>query len=217
MITRITFDAEFLEAICRRGLTLTELARRTGLSAATVSSAVSGKPTNIRTAVVLAKVVATAPIVEGLETWIRPVRNRPERPNSTAQPTANLQPPPLGNLPTRWSGSPVGGLEARADDVVGVRYAAPAAPAAQHERWHSEVGGDSASAVLLVSAPSSPDSAAAMPTFAMPAPTAATIPRCRSGPAPPARPSPNSGACAAARAVKWESATPHASKSAAVR
>jgi transcriptional regulator with XRE-family HTH domain len=70
VITRTIFDPAFLEAICERGLTVTDLARRTGLSAATVSAAVRGRPVNLRTAVCLARTVAAAPRIEGLEAWI---------------------------------------------------------------------------------------------------------------------------------------------------
>ena len=69
MITRIAFNADFAQAIRVRALTLTEIARRTGLALATVSSAVDGRPMNLTTAVRIATAVSAAPVVAELETW----------------------------------------------------------------------------------------------------------------------------------------------------
>ena len=43
MTTRVAFDPQFLHAVQIRGLTITALAQRAGLSPATVSAAVHGK------------------------------------------------------------------------------------------------------------------------------------------------------------------------------
>ncbi len=77
VISRLAFDAELVHAIRIRGLTLTELARRANLSAATVSSALSGRPVNLTTALRLTRVVSAAPVVPELERWGRAPHLRP--------------------------------------------------------------------------------------------------------------------------------------------
>jgi len=46
-----------------------QLAERAGLSSATVSAAVHGKPLNIRSAVQLARTLAACPVIEELAQW----------------------------------------------------------------------------------------------------------------------------------------------------
>jgi hypothetical protein len=69
MTTRFVFDRGLLHAVHPRGLTLGQLAKQAGLSAATVSAAIHGKPLNIRSAVQLARTLAACPVIEELEHW----------------------------------------------------------------------------------------------------------------------------------------------------
>jgi plasmid maintenance system antidote protein VapI len=71
MISRIAFDDQFRHAVLVRGLTLTDLAQLTGLSLATVSRAVAGRPVNMSTALRLARSVTARPVVPELESWLR--------------------------------------------------------------------------------------------------------------------------------------------------
>jgi len=54
-----------------RGLSLTEVAQRAHVSVATLSSAVHGHQVNVTTALRLARVASSAPIVPELEAWAR--------------------------------------------------------------------------------------------------------------------------------------------------
>lgn len=69
MTSRISFGPEFLRAVQVRGLTLTELADRAQVSAATASAAARGRPVNMRTALQLSKALSLAPVVAELEAW----------------------------------------------------------------------------------------------------------------------------------------------------
>ncbi len=69
MSTRMIFDREFGHAVRIRGLTVGVLAKRAGLSQATASAAVHGKPLNMRSAVQLARALAACPVIEELERW----------------------------------------------------------------------------------------------------------------------------------------------------
>jgi transcriptional regulator with XRE-family HTH domain len=69
MTTRFVFDRGLLHAVHLRGLTMGQLAERAGLSSATVSAAVHGKPLNIRSAVQLARTLAACPVIEELAQW----------------------------------------------------------------------------------------------------------------------------------------------------
>jgi transcriptional regulator with XRE-family HTH domain len=71
MVTRIAFDDEFAQALRVRGLTLTELTSRAGVTVATASSAVHGRPLNVSTATRLARALAAVAVVSELETWAR--------------------------------------------------------------------------------------------------------------------------------------------------
>lgn len=93
MITRIAFDAEFVQAIRVRGLTLTEVARRAEVNIATASEAVHGRPVNIRTALQLSRAVASAPVVPELETWARePLVPSHDEDSVDQEPPAVMQP-----------------------------------------------------------------------------------------------------------------------------
>ena len=69
MKTRITLNDEFSRAVAIRGLTVTEVARRAGVSLPTASSALRQRPLNVATALRLCRAVAGAPIVAELEVW----------------------------------------------------------------------------------------------------------------------------------------------------
>jgi hypothetical protein len=78
MISRIGFGDEFRHAVLIRGLTLTDLAELTGLSLATVSRAVVGRPVNMSTGLRLARAVTLRPIIPELEAWARDPVTHPE-------------------------------------------------------------------------------------------------------------------------------------------
>ena len=71
MISRIVFNGQFRHAMLTRGLTLTDVAELSGLSVATISRAVAGKPVNMQTALRLAQSVRVRPVVPELESWVR--------------------------------------------------------------------------------------------------------------------------------------------------
>lgn len=77
MVTRIAVDDEFAHALRVRGLTLTELASRARVTAATAASALHGRPLNVSTATRLARALAAAPVVSELEAWARAPAVRP--------------------------------------------------------------------------------------------------------------------------------------------
>jgi hypothetical protein len=71
--SRITFGAELRYAMHVRGLSLTDVARLSGVAVATASSAAMGRPVNVTTALRVARAVAAHPIVpELLELVQRP-------------------------------------------------------------------------------------------------------------------------------------------------
>jgi transcriptional regulator with XRE-family HTH domain len=70
VISRVTFNDEFARAVRVRGLTLTEVARLSGVSMATASSAVHGRPVNMRSAVLLSRALAATAAVPELEVWL---------------------------------------------------------------------------------------------------------------------------------------------------
>ncbi len=76
MNSRITFGAELRYAIQVRGLSLTDVARHSGVAVATASSAAMGRPVNVTTALRIARAVAARPIVPELLEWV-------ERPSSS--------------------------------------------------------------------------------------------------------------------------------------
>lgn len=67
--TRIVFGADFLRGMRVRGLTLADVAKKAHVSPATVSSAARGRPVNMRTAIVISRVMASIPVVPELEEW----------------------------------------------------------------------------------------------------------------------------------------------------
>src|SRR5487761_1713899 len=71
MSSRITFGAELRYAMQVRGLSLTDVARHSGVAVATVSSAASGRPVNVTTALRVARAVASRPIVPELLEWVQ--------------------------------------------------------------------------------------------------------------------------------------------------
>jgi hypothetical protein len=112
MISRLAFDAELAHAIRVRGLTLTEVARRANLSPATVSSALSGHPVNLTTALRLTRVVSACPVVPELERWGRDPYRRPSAVDSPADPapstlltSAESEEVGLEHLSARMAGS----------------------------------------------------------------------------------------------------------------
>ena len=80
MVTRIAFDADRAHALRVRGLTLTEAAQHAGVTVATASAAVRGRPVNVKTALLLSRAVSAVPVVRELEEWARaPAREPIER------------------------------------------------------------------------------------------------------------------------------------------
>jgi transcriptional regulator with XRE-family HTH domain len=74
--SRITFGAELRYAMQVRGLSLTDVARESGVAVATASSAATGRPVNVTTALRIARAVAARPVVPELLEWV-------ERPRSS--------------------------------------------------------------------------------------------------------------------------------------
>ena len=70
MNTRVAFDHGFLYAVKVRGLTIGELDRRASLSPATASAAVHRQRVNVRSAVLLARTLASCPVIRELEEWV---------------------------------------------------------------------------------------------------------------------------------------------------
>jgi hypothetical protein len=68
--SRITFGAELRYAMHVRGLSLTEVARRSGVAVATASSAALGRPVNVTTALRVARAVAAQPVIPELLDWV---------------------------------------------------------------------------------------------------------------------------------------------------
>ncbi len=68
--SRITFGAELRYAMHVRGLSLTDVARLSGVAVATASSAAMGRPVNVTTALRVAHAVAAQPIVPELLEWV---------------------------------------------------------------------------------------------------------------------------------------------------
>jgi transcriptional regulator with XRE-family HTH domain len=88
--SRITFGAELRYAMHVRGLSLTEVARRSGVAVATASSAALGRPVNVTTALRVARAVAAQPVIPELLDWVeRPPSSDVElrRGDSTPQPS----------------------------------------------------------------------------------------------------------------------------------
>jgi transcriptional regulator with XRE-family HTH domain len=73
--SRITFGAELRYAMHVRGMSLTDVARRSGVAVATASSAALGRPVNVTTALRVARAVAAQPVIPELLDWV-------ERPSS---------------------------------------------------------------------------------------------------------------------------------------
>ncbi len=69
--SRITFGAELCYAMQVRGLSLTDVARLSGVAVATASSAARGRPVNVTTALQVARAVAARPIVPELLEWVQ--------------------------------------------------------------------------------------------------------------------------------------------------
>jgi transcriptional regulator with XRE-family HTH domain len=68
--SRITFGAELRYAMHVRGLSLTDVARHSGVAIATASSAALGRPVNVTTALRVARAVAAQPVIPELLEWI---------------------------------------------------------------------------------------------------------------------------------------------------
>jgi transcriptional regulator with XRE-family HTH domain len=90
--SRITFGAELRYAMHVRGLSLTEVARRSGVAIATASSAALGRPVNVNTALRVARAVAAQPVIPELLDWVaRPPSSEVglRRGDSTPQPSTS--------------------------------------------------------------------------------------------------------------------------------
>jgi hypothetical protein len=68
--SRITFGAELRYAMHVRGLSLTDVARSSGVAIATASSAALGRPVNVTTALRVARAVAAQPVIPELLDWV---------------------------------------------------------------------------------------------------------------------------------------------------
>jgi transcriptional regulator with XRE-family HTH domain len=93
MNSRITFGAELRYAMQVRGLSLTDVARQSGVAVATASSAATGRPVNVTTALRIARAVAGRPIVPELLEWV-------ERPKSSEPATLERDAPSLPPMHT---------------------------------------------------------------------------------------------------------------------
>jgi hypothetical protein len=71
MSSRITFGTELRYAMHVRGLSPTEVARLSGVTVATASSAAMGRPVNVTTALRVARAVAARPVVPELLEWVQ--------------------------------------------------------------------------------------------------------------------------------------------------
>lgn len=91
MTTRIVFGAELRYAIHVRGLTLTDVALRSGVAVATASAASKGRPVNVGTAVRLARSVAACPIVPELLAWVERPAAESLRPSNAWEATDAVQ------------------------------------------------------------------------------------------------------------------------------
>ena len=104
MNSRITFGAELRYAMQVRALSLTDVARQSGVAVATASSAAMGRPVNVTTALRIARAVAGRPIVPELLEWV-------ERPKSSELATLErdvvLSPPTHGPSRTTYGSTPV--------------------------------------------------------------------------------------------------------------
>jgi transcriptional regulator with XRE-family HTH domain len=91
MNSRITFGAQLRYAMQVRALSLTDVARQSGVAVATASSAAMGRPVNVNTALRIARAVAGRPIVPELLEWVeRPKSSElatPEREAASSAPT----------------------------------------------------------------------------------------------------------------------------------
>lgn len=123
MNSRITFGAELRYAMQVRALSLTDVARQSGVAVATASSAAMGRPVNVTTALRIARAVAGRPIVPELLEWV-------ERPKSselaTLERDAVLSPPTHGPSRTIYGSTPVrdeGRRRSGSDSVAQLRLA----------------------------------------------------------------------------------------------
>ena len=125
--SRITFGAELRYAMHVRGLSLTDVARHSGVAIATASSAAMGRPVNVTTALRVARAVADRPIIPELLEWVqRPDPsnvglNRGHRATRPSPPPATLATSPLAKdrvgsrRPRHPSASPPGQLRIAVD------------------------------------------------------------------------------------------------------
>jgi transcriptional regulator with XRE-family HTH domain len=108
--SRITFGAELRYAMHVRGMSLTDVARRSGVAIATASSAALGRPVNVTTALRVARAVAAQPVIPELLDWVeRPPSSDVglRRGNSTPQPsTSGAHPPSVADHRTSRRRSP---------------------------------------------------------------------------------------------------------------
>ncbi|MHB8717751.1 MAG: hypothetical protein ACYDAC_02510 [Candidatus Dormibacteria bacterium] len=98
MTTRIRFGAELRYAMHVRGLSLTEVARRSGVAVATASSAALGRPVNVTTALRVARAVAAQPVIPELLEWVaRPLPSEVGLGHSPPVPRASASAPAGGD------------------------------------------------------------------------------------------------------------------------
>ena len=77
MTSRIVFGVELRYAMQVRGLSLTDLAGLACVAVATASSAATGRPVNVTTALRIARAVAARPVISELLEWVPPGRRSP--------------------------------------------------------------------------------------------------------------------------------------------
>jgi transcriptional regulator with XRE-family HTH domain len=125
--SRITFGAELRYAMHVRGLSLTDVARLSGVAVATASSAAMGRPVNVTTALRVARAVAARPIIPELLEWVerphpsdvgldRGHRSTRLAPSGSAPPSPVLANEPIGSRrPRRPAASTPGQLRILVD------------------------------------------------------------------------------------------------------
>lgn len=110
MHSRIVFGAELRYAMQVRALSLTELARRSGVAVATASSAARGRPVNVTTALRIARAVGDRPVIPELLEWVEPPQEAVARTFDRERVSSQSAPEP-GRTDVRKSGIRGGAAE----------------------------------------------------------------------------------------------------------